>query len=70
MAQGYRIISISRLGVENGTPTFCEHCGRVIFNFAIIQNRVNNNKSRVGLCCMHTLCEKNNPQPKQLSFNF
>lgn len=70
MAQGYRIISISRLGTENGTPTFCEHCGRMIFNYAIIQSRDTNNKYRVGLDCMHTLCQKCNPQATQLSLNF
>ena len=70
MAQGYRVISISRTGVDGGNATFCEHCGRVIFNFAIIQSRATNNKYRVGLDCMHTLCKNNNPQATQLSLNF
>lgn len=70
MASGYRVISISRQGVNGGNATFCEHCGRVIFNFAIIQSRTSSKQYRVGLDCMHTLCKTDKPQAKQLSINF
>lgn len=70
MAQGYKVISISRTGIDGGNATFCENCGRTIFNFAIIRNMANNSKFRVGLDCMHTLCKKNNTQARQLSINF
>ena len=65
----YRVLYISRLGTENGTPTFCEHCGRLIFNFAVIQG-TNNGKYRVGLDCMRTLCKTGQPEARQLSINF
>lgn len=64
---GYHVVSISRLGVENGTPTFCEHCGRTIFNHAIIQSNANGNKYRVGLDCLQTLLKVGKPTVRQAS---
>lgn len=63
----YQVVSISRMGIEKGSPTFCEHCGRTIFNFAIIKSDVTGQQYRVGLDCMHTLLEAGRPQYKQAS---
>ena len=63
----YKVVSISRMGVENGTPTFCEHCGRMIFNFAILKSDQTGNHYRVGLDCMETLLKAGRPQYKQAS---
>lgn len=68
MAKGYKVIEVHRTGVERGMATFCEHCGRVIFNFAILESATGY-RLRTGLDCMTTLCKGNHPE-KQLSFNF
>lgn len=66
MAQGYQLISKGR---ADGCTT-CEHCGRVILNFAIIRGRDTNRDYRVGLDCMETLCSIGRPEAKEMSINF
>lgn len=65
--KGYSVVSISRLGVENSTPTFCEHCGRTIFNSAIIKSNTTGNRYRVGLDCLQTLLKVGKPTYTQAS---
>ena len=67
MEKGYHVISISHVGIANGMATFCEHCGRTIFNSAIIKSYDTGKKYRVGLDCMRTLLKVGKPTYRQES---
>lgn len=67
MDKGYSLVSVCKMGVENGTPTFCEHCGRTIFNFANIRSNLTGRQYRVGLDCMSTLLKVGKPTYHQAS---
>jgi len=62
--KGYTLISTGR----NDNGTFCQNCGRFIFNYAMIRSRAWGTQIRVGLECKDNLCGKY--EPKQLSINF
>lgn len=53
--QEYELVSISKLGVENGTPLVCEDCGRTIFNQAYIKGKKDGITYCVGLTCVKKL---------------
>lgn len=52
MATGYTLVSQGR----SDMGTFCQHCGRFIFNYAYVKSRFSGNMIRVGLDCMQALC--------------
>lgn len=63
--QEYELVSVSKLGIENGTALTCEDCGRTIVNFAVIKGKSDGKSYTVGLTCVKKLL-----QIKQVTFNF
>lgn len=53
--QEYELVSMSKLGVENGTALTCEDCGRTIVNFAVIKGKTDGKSYTVGLTCVKKL---------------
>ena len=63
--QEYELVSVSKLGIENGTALTCEDCGRTIVNFAVIKGKSDGKSYTVGLTCVKKLL-----QIKQVTFDF
>lgn len=57
-SQKYELINVSKMGIANGTPLVCEHCGRVIFNIATLKGEDGKEYS-VGLTCLKKIIKKN-----------
>lgn len=53
--QQYELVSVSKLGIENGTALTCEDCGRTIVNFAVIKGKQDEKSYTVGLTCVKKL---------------
>lgn len=56
--QEYELISICMQTVENGTPSTCDDCGRIIFNIATIKGKSDGKTYNVGLSCVKKLLNK------------
>lgn len=57
LSDTYRVLHISRPGIEAGTGCMCENCGKTIVNSAAIVNQ-KGERFRVGLDCVKTLTKQ------------
>lgn len=69
----YSLLAIHRPGIESGSATACEHCGRAIVNTATIATSQGQHLT-VGLDCLKTLMKqkplKNPQQAEDLLYDF
>lgn len=56
--QEYELIRICMQTLENGTPSTCDDCGRIIFNIATIKGKSDGKTYNVGLSCVKKLLNK------------